>query len=238
MDIELFHETIGNTLSNIWDSKNNTNKLSLTCLYSINIFSNDDLIFWRAIVNLEDIFQKRTDPKYHLSKECHNKLVCAIYCMLASYQTIYSLPSMLDLKWKNGKISTHIIFGEALANLSSITLLAEANKLLLSIKTSNSMDILKMVNQQISDFRNNSSLLKHFGNPTKQLLHDDFTSFRKILLNNTISSMLLIYNCKYKEIVDHQVSIDQLVDDLLVVSNISNNEVFTTISKSSFLKIL
>ena len=46
MDIDLFHETIGDTLTNIWGIKNNSsNKLSLTCLYSINIFSNDDLIF-------------------------------------------------------------------------------------------------------------------------------------------------------------------------------------------------
>ena len=240
MDIDLFHETIGDTLTNIWGIKNNSsNKLSLTCLYSINIFSNDDLIFWKTIINLEKMLEKNIEIKYHLSKGCRNKLICSIYCILASYQTIYSLPSMLNLKWKNGKIATHIIFGEALANLSAITLLAEANNLLLAIKTSdNNTNILKMVNLQISEFRTNSSLLKHFGKPTKELLQEDFIIFRKILLVNTISSLLLIYNCKYTKLIDNKVSIETLVDELLEIPNISHTEIFTKISNSNFLKTL
>ncbi len=234
MDTEIFYQTIGNTLSTEW-GESSSNKLSLTCLYSLNIFSNNDFIYWNTAQVLKNILQERATG-HSISETNFHKFISAIYCILASNQTVYSLPSMLNLKWRNGKITPHILFGESLSNLAAISLLSESHRLLLGInETNNKIELIKVFNKEIIEFRNKSQAIKHFGDISKEILEADYVTFRHTLLINTIVSLLVLYNYPSPD----RKEISLVVDKLLAHPTIPDNGLVENILKnSSFLKSL
>ena len=225
-EAEIFYETIGTCLVEKW-GLSSTNKLSLTCLYCLNIFSDNDLIYWKIAKLVNDLIKKVkyskardkdkdkesiNNYKNNLNNENLTKLLVAIYCILASNQTIYGLPSMLDLKWKNGKISPHILFGEALSNLASITLVAEAHKILLELDTSISkIKLIAVLNKQIIDFRTNSDLIKQFGKSTKTMINTDYKIFQNVLLINMIMSILILNGYEINKVTKLKENITRIV---------------------------
>lgn len=226
-EIEYLYEVVGICLKDKWGDST-SNKLSLTCLYSLNIFSDEDLIYWKTakLVNkLATIATKANDNKITtlISENCMTKLISAIYCILASNQTIYNLPSMLNLSMKHGKITTHILFGDALANLSAIALVAESYKLLLELETTiNKSELITVLNNQISDFRIKSNLINLFPNSNNDLLETDYLSFQKILLENTIISILLLRSYPNKNILDVKPVITTIVNSILQITKTRN----------------
>ena len=238
MEIDKFYENIGEIILEQWgDSRN---KLSLCCLYSLNIFGKNDLVYWKTIIVINNILNNKvSDSNVSLSEKDLLKFITAIYCILASNQCIYNLPAMLNVRWMDGKITPHILFGESLANLSSITILAESYKLLMNIncKTNNS-NILKLFNKEIETFRNNSKLIVNFGNTTTNMIKEDFNCFKLTLLVNTINSLFLLYNYDIDFLTEKREIIFKLSKFIIDVNDIDANEIIRIINNSNFVDIL
>ena len=213
MEIDSLHKMMGETLIKIWNV-NDQDKLSVACLYTLNLLNRDDLIYWETGLILHEILEVRKGnniPRHQI-----DLVMIAIYCLLASNQTIYHLPSMLNQRFIYGKIATHLVFGESLANLAAISLVAESYKLLLHVNSNiNNSNLLKVVNSEISEFRHTSQLVKKFGQPNQALLADDFKQFRSVLLANTIKCILVIYGDSYENVVSQNEKIRQIVDRLM-----------------------
>lgn len=230
-DIEQLYEKIGECLKDKWGD-DTTNKLSLTCLYSLNIFSNEDIIYWKTAILVDKMINSIYDKGLSINNHINNinnisdindindmsftKVITAIYCILASNQTIYNLPSMLNLNLYHGKITTHILFGDALANLSSITLVAESYKLLLELDTPiNKCELIGVLNEQTSNFRATSKLINKFPKSTKELIKNDYQSFQITLLENTIITILILRSYSIDNILAAKKTIRQIAKELM-----------------------
>lgn len=244
MDIEIndFCELIGNLLNKEWlSSDTKPNKLTLSCIYALNIFGEADLIYWKTALCLVNLLKSSEHLNINKTEnspteESIRKLLISIYCILASNTTIYSLPSMLDQTWKDGKIVPHIIFGESLANLLSITLIAESHKFLLTIDTPyNKNKLINVLNKQLREFRMNSQVITNFNNIKKEMLHKDFKKFKVNLLINTINAVLFLFGYRIEELSKLDTIKENLANTLLSNKIIDNRVISDNIIKSGLI---
>ena len=250
MDIQIgtFCEIIGNKLNREWcntnelNKPNKPNKLTLSCLYALNIFNEEDLVYWRTAHILDNLINKMVNPfsdnviTPKLESDTISTLMSAIYCILASNQTIYGLPSMLDLRWRNGKITPHILFGEALANLVAITLIAESHKLLLTVETKfNKNKLINLFNSQLSEFRGKSEVIKNFTSIDRGMLAKDYQESNVILLINTINAILYLYGVPVDLLTKHKEMLKHIAREISNKPTIDNHEIEEIISNTNLI---
>ena len=165
-----------------------TNKLALACVYSLQTFSERDSIYIRVIRTLADM--------YGYSGDDLDYLIVAAYCVLASYQTIYDMPHMRRRRFRDHKICTHVIFGEALAYLTSLTLLSEAQRIFSGISSKEAtIQLLEMMHTDMHEFQRTSQVVATFHEIPNTALEQDYTNIQRMLLANVIKSVVIL--CGY-----------------------------------------
>lgn len=162
-----------------------TNKLALSCVYSLQTFSIQDSIYIRVIRTLSDM--------YGCSGTDLDCLVVATYCVLASYQTIYDMPHMRNRRFRDHKICTHVIFGEALSYLTSLTLLSEAQRIFSRISSKKAtIQLLEMMHTDMHEFQQTSQVVATFEDIPNIALENDYMNIQGMLLANVIKSVSIL----------------------------------------------
>jgi len=158
-------------------------KLALASLYALQIFGSSDISY------AEEMMRILPQSPDHEAEQ----LIVAIYCILASYQTIYDMPHMLHRRFRNSKICTHVLFGDALSYLVSLTLLSEAHRILLLIpSTKHRLEILELLDTELYYFQETCQVLQQFDTVPREALVQDYTRFQEVLLRNSVQSMKLL----------------------------------------------
>lgn len=166
-------------------SSNTPHRLALACLYALNTFSESDMCYQEAI--------RATNLEGYANPEEIEYITVGVYCILASYQTLYDMPHMLNRRFRQGKICTHAIFGEALSYLVSLTLVAEAHRVLLQIPhNGRRLRILEVLDKEIFDFQKKSQILENFETITRPALEADYAEIQRVLLRNAITSTKIL----------------------------------------------
>ena len=127
-----------------------------------------------------------------------DKLLCSLFCIYSSYNVIYSLPSMLDIKSQNNNLTIHNFFGEATSQLVSLVLLSEAYNII-SKNINNDklkMELYAILNNQLGEYRNKSFLLRNLQNIKKSDISKDLNNIHYLFFKSVIIFTYIIVGKK------------------------------------------
>ena len=201
-------------LNNLIAKSGFDNKLALSCLYILNMLSETDVFFYDIGLYINNLFNNKSTTKDF------NILICSLYTILLSYYSIYDLPCMLNKNISSKKISPHIVFGEALIQLSNLTLITETQNTLMSLSNLRRLDILLIINNNLNNYILESVSTANFIDIKRHHILQDINNFKKTVLTIMIKSILLLNNFSYEKVESHNDIIDSLSSK--VISNYSN----------------
>ena len=200
-------------LNNLIDKSGFNSKLALSCLYILNMLSETDVFFYDIGLYINNLFNDKSTIKDF------NILICALYTILLSYYSIYDLPCMLNKNISNKKISPHIVFGEALIQLSTLTLITETQNTLMNLSNLRRLDILIIINNNINNYIIRSDSTSNFIDIKKEHVQTDITQFKKTVFTIMIKSILLLNNISYEKIELYDDNIEAMLCNILSNTN-------------------
>lgn len=168
-----------------------TNPLITASLYSFQLLTHREQQIWMLATALMDDLDPSCRPILH-------DTLTAVYCLYTATNVIYQMPSMLNKPICNGKPSLHLVFGENVAQLVSVSLVAEAFQLISQLQgksTTNQQYIgrlMKHLHQEHEELQVNSAVFQNLENIQKSHILSDYTNLQTKLLASAISSVLII----------------------------------------------
>ena len=190
-----------------YDLKKNKkqNTLILSIVYSFNLISKDNFNIWNLcylILKKNNVDDKTYTKFFHL--------ITVFYCFFSSYQNTYSLPCLLNKKMINDQISSHIVFGEHLTQLTNFILISEAMNIIHN-NIEEDKEILELIDfcyTKLTWLSDDNILIKNFNNLSKEVIELDFNRMHYQLFKFAIT---MTYKIIGKNIEDEsELSIKKL----------------------------
>ena len=166
----------------------NSNLLLIACHYVLSQFTSQELLFGQIALNVYSIIGNSTDPSSIL------RFIASFYCILGSYKTIYSLPSMMDTGLNPGGVSSHRLYGESVSQLVSVILVGEGYRMLNQIPCPNKIQLFKYLNKEIYNFRLQSKIIQEIKTIDKQTITEDFQKLKRDFLKNSLEGSMIVCN--------------------------------------------
>ncbi len=196
-------EHIVNTL---FYNKPKSNPLVTASLYSFQLLSYMEQKTWDiALALMNDLNTSIQQPLY-----C---TLVSLFCLYTASHVVYHMPSLLDKNMCNGKPTLHVVFGENVAQLVSISLVAEAFQNLSQLPQNSDQansylsGLLDSIYREYDTLQTESQVFKNLEHLQASDIANDYQRLKTKLLISAVSAVLLL--------VGHQQhSIDQVSKQL------------------------
>lgn len=195
-------------LATIFKNQSPKNPLVVASLYSFQLISPKDLHIWRLSYALMNDLDRSIKSPLHLT-------LVALYCMYNSTNIIYNLPSLLNRPVVNRKPSLHIMFGEDVAQLVSISLMAEAfsNLSLLqkSLKTNNYISkIMDIIYQEYNSLHQDSQILLNLEHINRDNIQYDYNQLSNKLFIRSLESVFILLGYNDEKLCSIRNDLEQM----------------------------
>jgi hypothetical protein len=195
-------------LSTIFKKQPRDNPLVTASLYSFQLLSQTDSNIWKLAYALMSDIDPSIEPDLHLT-------LVILYCIYNSTNIIYNLPSMLNKPIVNGKPSLHIVFGENVSQLVSVSLIAEAfcNLSKLQHNASNNTyldEFMKLIYQEYDSLQQDSQILAQLDDIQRDNITHDYNLLRKQLFVRMLESVFILAGWKEEQLLDVKKYLEQM----------------------------
>ena len=170
----------------IFQNHSKTNPLVTASCYAFQLLTSRDFYIWHLVVALvKDLDATKTNELVYI--------LVAWYCTYVSTNTIYNMPMLCNKPMVNGKPTVHTLFGENVAQLVSISLMAEGYRVVseLSKLTNNRSNVsllMKVAYHEYYKVQQKSQIITSLESLTPEIIQADYALIQSKLYLSLLST--------------------------------------------------